>query len=850
MKGYGAMAGRYLKQQRRRTVLTIVGIILSVALICALGTMGQAVKDNLITNTKYEQGSYHFSYPEAADGLYDTLRKNVLVDQVAWVHYGGAATALQDDQMVTLMETNKDSFGMLPIHLQEGRWPQSSHEIIVEEWLLPRLPGKPALEAATELTGSDGTTQSYKVVGILKNQRYSQVGGDASIFTVEEHPQSVFGGEIQLFVTLKPGVDISDNLEKFSKLGDKFETNNQLLALIGESPDNGLNIALLVIFGTLIGLVVLSTIAVIYNAFHIAVLERIRQFGLLRTLGATPRQIRNLVFREATTLALVGIPLGLLVGWAGLWLALWLMMQGGMTIMQMEDFQLTFHWWIMALSIGVGIFAVYLAAWLPARKASRVSPVEAVKGAGSIVRESYRRARIPSLLHLLGVEGKMASHNIRRNRSKFRVTTFSIAVSITLFIVFHYFTQQSLQITVDTTENNKIGFELHRYVRLSDENGKRLNKEIPDIVTQEQLDQIAALPGVDEVYGHYSFPSASAWFPKDKINPEFVRNTEAHLPELNWQDTLVQSVFSNLVLYDDARLRKAAKYLTEGTVDPKKLAAEDGVLIIQTVQPYIKDSRKKERIELSHLKVGDMLTLQMGDENDEKSVRQVKVAGILSQSPFNAPYQTNFLTVIGTKTTFAKLLEAVPPDWRDMGTTLSRVHIAIEDGADTSAIKEALEQVVADIPGGSLVDIVSEQREARKFALQMQIFVYGFLIIIGLIGSLNIINTVQTNLLLRRREIGLLQAVGMTMGQIRRMASAEGVWYGVIGNFWGLLLGGGFSYFLYIQLNDIQGIPFAFPWVGALIACGFALGVGLLSVQGPLRRMGKANLIEELREEV
>ena len=190
MKGYGVMAGRYLKQQRRRTVLTIAGIILSVALICALGTMGQAVKDNLITNTKYQEGSFHFTYPEAADGLYDTLRKNVLVDQVAWIHYGGAATTLQDDQMVTLMETNMDGFDMLPIHLQEGRWPQSNHEIIVEEWLLPRLPGKPTLEAATELTGPDGTPQIYKVVGILKNQRSSQMGGDAGVFTLEEHPQS------------------------------------------------------------------------------------------------------------------------------------------------------------------------------------------------------------------------------------------------------------------------------------------------------------------------------------------------------------------------------------------------------------------------------------------------------------------------------------------------------------------------------------------------------------------------------------------------------------------------------------------------------------------------------------
>jgi putative ABC transport system permease protein len=155
-----------------------------------------------------------------------------------------------------------------------------------------------------------------------------------------------------------------------------------------------------------------------------------------------------------------------------------------------------------------------------------------------------------------------------------------------------------------------------------------------------------------------------------------------------------------------------------------------------------------------------------------------------------------------------------------------------------------------NIPGTRLVDIAAQQKETRQFNLQMQIFIYGFLLIIGVIGSLNIINTVQTNLLLRRREIGLLQAVGMTMGQIRKMASAEGVWFGVIGSFWGIVLGVGISYFLYTELSNVQGFPFEFPWGASLLACGFAVLVGLISVQGPLRRMEKANLIEELREEV
>jgi putative ABC transport system permease protein len=234
-----------------------------------------------------------------------------------------------------------------------------------------------------------------------------------------------------------------------------------------------------------------------------------------------------------------------------------------------------------------------------------------------------------------------------------------------------------------------------------------------------------------------------------------------------------------------------------------------------------------------------------------QQLRKVTVAGILTQSPFESPYRENTLVVIATKPTFAKLVTADPKSvyTKAYGTARLGLDIAIEDGANSGLIKQELEQIGRTIPGSRLVDIAAEQKETRNYNLQMKIFVYSFLFIIGVIGSLNIINTVQTNLLLRRKEIGLLQAVGMTMGQIRRMASAEGVWFGVIGSFWGILLGLGLSYFLYKRLADVQGFPFDFPWEASLIACGVAMLVGLLSVQAPLRRMAKANLLEELREE-
>ncbi|MFC5703214.1 ABC transporter permease [Cohnella faecalis] len=855
MIGYGALAGRYLKQQRRKSTLTVFGIILSVALICALGTMGQALKDNLLKQQMYEDGSWHFAYTPNSAELYDKLSHHALVDRTGAL-ISGDITALADDYKIAVNDANADALQLLPIHLAEGRLPAAPNELAAEQWIVQRLPGKPKLGDTVRLNGPDGQLRDYALVGTLKNGRQSQVEGVGAAYAgLDDAKVASIPGKtsLQLYVTLREGADISRHLPEFEKLDGSFRDNNQVLALMGESSSNDLNQALAIIFGTLVGLVVLSTVAVIYNSFHISVLERIRQFGLLRTLGATPRQIRNLVLREATTLALIGIPFGLAIGWGGLYLVLWLMIQGGFQILQMENFHLTFHWWIMGLSVGVGIAAVYMAAWLPARKASRVSPVEAVKGAGSIVRESYRRARIPSPLHSLGVEGKMASKNIRRNRTKFRITTFSIVVSITLFIVFHYFAQQVFDTAIQSNEDNRISFELQRTNMSFRVNDDGTVPPVQDIVPPETIGQLEAMPGVDDVYGNYQSPVAKVLVPENKVNSRAEEVGGIHFVRSDWDGGVRAIVPTMLTLYDEARLKEAAKYVESGSADPKLLAEENGVLIVQTAKPYSKQSKKLNQLDLTTYKVGDTLTIHMGESDaiQSSTVREVKVAGILSESPFGSRYLDHGLTVIAAKSTFAMLLDSVPAakNVPVYGTALLGLEIALKEGADTEPVKLKLEQIAAGIKGSQVIDIAAEQAQERQFGLQMKIFIYGFLGIIALIGSLNIINTVQTNLFLRRREFGLLQAVGMTMGQVRKMATTEGVWFGIIGSIWGLLCGGLLSYFLFVQMSNVQGMPFDFPWGGAAIACGFAICVGLLSVQGPLRRMQKANLIDTLREE-
>jgi len=185
----------------------------------------------------------------------------------------------------------------------------------------------------------------------------------------------------------------------------------------------------------------------------------------------------------------------------------------------------------------------------------------------------------------------MASNNIRRNRTKFRITTFSIVISIMLFIVFHYFTQQTLNMTITTNENDRIAFQLNR-VAFPDEKGNK--QPAAEVIPDEMIQEIAALPGVNGVYGIYHKLLLSALVPEAKMNPDVRTKTEVSYEKSQVGGEARNQVHTRVLLYDDARLEQAAKYLQSGTADPAKLSSGDQVLLIQTIRPDQRNGKKND----------------------------------------------------------------------------------------------------------------------------------------------------------------------------------------------------------------------------------------------------------------
>ncbi|QIB27963.1 ABC transporter permease [Caloranaerobacter azorensis] len=420
MKKYSDITVKYLKNQKKRTILTIIGIILSVALISSIPTMFYSMQKSEIKMVKQTVGDFHFAYSNVEYDLLNRLKNNPKVEDISVQVDVIKDITFNGKYKITITELNKKGFEMLPIHIKQGRLPQNNSEILIEKWALEKMDNKPGINDKV-VFDVNGENKQYTVVGILENRINSQYLGETRGFTLlEKIPRDK---KINIYLKLKNRISIKNNIEEFEKMKGKgkFATNERLLRLLLQSSDSKGNKAIFIICGILVGLVVISTVAVIYNAFHISVLERIKQFGLLRSIGATPRQIRKIVFKEATLLSVIGVPIGIVSGIFGLKLVLFIVSRGGGILIKANEVEVSPY--IIIGSILLGFISVYLSAFLPANTASKISPLDALNNRGSIKKEKIKKKK-GIIYRFLNIEFAMAYKNIKRNRKRFRITIF------------------------------------------------------------------------------------------------------------------------------------------------------------------------------------------------------------------------------------------------------------------------------------------------------------------------------------------------------------------------------------------------------------------------------------------
>jgi len=346
------------------------------------------------------------------------------------------------DKNIELNYLNEAAFKLMNINLEEGQLPRSNNEVVIERWILRYFDEEVKVGDIIKIQDEDGDEKDYTLSGIAKDDWQNQSEGISKAYLIKN--DSNVKEDSTVLVEIKDEADKQEVIKEVSNLvssKSKVVQNKDLLRLIGESSNADMNKSLFMIVFIVIGIVVLATVVVIYNAFHISIAERMKQFGLLRAIGTTKKQIMNLVIREASIMIFIGIPLGVFFGIVAVYcIAFTFNKMSGLG--EFSNLKVVTSPFVLLLSSGIGAATIYVSAYLPARSAGKISPLIAISSQSLIKKEKRNRSG-KFLGKFFKIDTAMALKNVKRNKRRFYITVLSMAISVTLFVTFMSFAKFS-----------------------------------------------------------------------------------------------------------------------------------------------------------------------------------------------------------------------------------------------------------------------------------------------------------------------------------------------------------------------------------------------------------------------
>lgn len=819
IRSYKEITNKYLLKDKKRTLLTLISVVLSVALISSVGLFFRSMQAVQIVDVKDSIGSWYVKFINPDDIVITKVKSNPAVKKIGLYKEEGLKPIDENISFRKIIVT-EDSLELLPYKLKEGRFPTNSREVAVEEWFKDKIDLKCRLNENIKIGDEE-----YKLVGILNNKINTQANFAGDVITAGE-----IKGERILLVELKKHKNIKHTIEQLKSLSKNVEVNTKLLRALGAKLPPGYAVVL----GVIISIIVISSMAVIYNTFQISVVDKVKEFGLLRAIGATPKQIRRIVFREATFISLIGIPIGLLCGIMALY-----GIDFVFKIISENRFNIispTISKDIILLSIIVGLLSIYGSAYLPSKYASKVSPLVAISSRFMINKEKIKRRKSFLMYKLFGFEGLMAHKNINRNKKRYRVTVFSISLSIMLFILFNFLVEMFFGMYNDMGEYKN----LHLIVANKSEKEKL-------IVEENIANQIVSLPYVRDAYIYYGKFYFNILIDKTKENGDLKKINNIY-KEVNFNGEKKSSIETALFVYDEKTFELIKKHLKDGKIDKNEMDNENGVIAIENTTFF--NQKRSYLGKAANFKVGDILPIKANIDLNKKyginecvdeNFKNVKVVGVIEKNVLFEP-SYNYAILLTSKRVAEKLLKVktIKPQ---------NVMIILKDTNMQKDAQREIEKIIGQNKNLYIINVIDELKNFKSVNLMLMILLYGFVVVVSLIGSVNIINTLTTNITIRRREFAILKSVGQTQMGLKKMVLLEGMIYGISGLLWGSILGVLISYFLFTKMTMTIAQSFMVPYKAILISFIVVLLISFLSIQLALKRIDKENLIDVVRED-
>lgn len=866
---------RALKANRTRTLVTIVGVILSAAMITAVTTFLSSLQHYMLDIAIYNDGDWHGGLYGVSESRAQSIAAREDVSRAACsreVGYALLDTAQNDYKPYLYVEEADDTFfETMPVHLSAGRLPQTSSEVLLPEHLRTNGGVKKSIGDTLELllgkrVASDGEvldqfisyqagengvseqlvtseTRSYTVVGFYERPSFEHYSAPG--YTVLTRMDGAVGSSDALYHVYFKLDDVKNTyqvLEEESEAGGavRILRNSDVLLYSGVSGFETFYRVLYSLGAILILLIMFGSISLIYNAFSISVSERTRQFGLLSSVGATKKQIRKSVLFEALFISAVGVPIGILCGIAGIGVTLYAV-GGAFSSLYNGDTPYSIALHVNLLSVvtaaAVALLTVLLSAWIPARRATRITAIEAIRQARDIS-ASERPVRTSRLtLRLFGLEGMLAKKYFRRNRKKYRATVLSLFMSIVLFIsansfctylkesVIGVFEEEEYDIVYSMSQDVRETAEPEELLRVLSgtkgvERAALLLHTWANAVFEESVlseEYLAAGGGCEVSVYLYSVDDETfnAYLTDHGLDPAVYRNPQSP----------VGIVSSNLTVFQ----------ADKGKFESFDVFSEKP----QAFSVYCLDSEAYSALTPEEREACEALPL--GEKLYEKELT-VTVGTYAKELAFGCNSSVEDSLVVMYPASIAQsLLEnemfdsaAIYFEARDHKEVYERLSTVLEENG---------------LPAGLLHDVAASGETDRNMIMIVNVFSYGFILLISLIAAVNVFHTISTNIGLRRRDFAMLRSVGLTRGGLGRMMNYECLLYGFKALFWGLPVSVLVTWLIFRSINQGYQIPFYMPAVPIVIAVGSVFAVVFISMLYSMNKIKKDNLIDALKNE-
>ena len=858
MNLYTSLTLRYLKQNKRRTLVTIIGIILATALICGIGNICTSFMDYQMRDEIQSSGSFYATFTDI-----DKEKASVITKSSGVSEYGykkNLGSVILDKKNSTSLDINvfdKNTINSFQITLKKGSYPKNESELIVTQDLLnkwnKKIGDKITLNLGeliyddmgmiSKLKNSQKTT--FKIVGTLDKAPYNSklfaiTGFDINTVNKNEkfdvsictkNPKDIYNTAISIgknigLVKEDNPKDESYNYNEQANLYFKdIEYNEGLLRLLGASSYSNINITLLLIVGLVASLVIIATIATIYNSFSIAISERKKQFAILNSIGATKSQIMKFVFLEGFLVSIVGIPIGLLSGTVAIDIVFKVIKTFFKTSMFGElDLRVVFSPIVLILSTLVILLTIFISALIPAINAAKISPLEAIKNSSNLKVGKIKSSKL--VKKIFKTEGELAYKNLRRNKGKFRITLFSLVISIVIFISFNGFVDMFVE--ANQINYGSITNDLTLY-----ENNLLTKEEV-----QKTIDELKKINGLKDVAIDKGY-NLNVHVDEKNINKDLRESLkQSHYVDMDNSNYN----FINSRLYIPGYFSISNIKLSEGKFDRKTAKAENGVILVR--YSYQESLAKKGKVVLSNYKVGDTLncTITSYDSDGKESEKEVKLKILAITDEIltgNNQYPETSFGVVA----YDDLIPSLGITDDESSSNLYYVATNQEKSTRDEVKKVAEENNL------SVMDSIDEAQKLEQTMNVMKIFVYGFIVVISLVSVTNIINTISTNINLRKREFAIIKSIGVTPQGFKKMIYMESILYGILSLLYGIPIGICMNVLMNKILEGVITVQTLIPYKAILICVVAIFIITFIASYIPLKKISKENIIDNIRQE-